>query len=496
MVKAAIESYHIPDSAKNFRYKSEFHRHSEGFLYPSQLFAIAEHPEVNVGFSEQSKVEIQRIFEQTFKAQENQPPTEKKKKSLENFIARLSTRWMRLIIAKIMVHASSSDESRRRIRFCLSLFVDTQLKQAFDREKLTFLNLLYSPFNMVIDGDLHHDRLDKLEKGSLINEERETYEALKNKDLHGEQYEDYGVSWIQYAQTVHKITTGFLEMKKNKGEFYTIIKTLSLRREIELFLSHYPTHEQLQQPSKLSLLQRQAYQVMNDLHRLFCDGAIDIVDICGNETLEKFKLVEMILFLLELVKRSITTSVHAGELDFLKKRKQGKENLSTALNLKNLLMIAHALRLLDKNNEKLLELAGKIEMIIAWNLRSNKETGLSAGPKYHTAVRNFNELVQHNTIDVLATDDPNAISLEDELYFLVIEVDTVIQEIVTKHKKLFDRETVETYFDQNHYVAAEKTKTRVREDRQKSQAILTQNDYFIPEFLVLPANVEGKRASV
>lgn len=458
MIIEALERHSTPDSVRGLRNKIEKHGHLEGELFPSQLFAIAD--KLHIQISQSSREQIQTLFNEAVKNSQNS-----KDNSLLKFIARLSTRWMRLFHAKIILTSSTAQEAQERQLELESEFVSADLEQKYRVQGLEFTNLLYSPFNMTgFGGNLSFNNLENLIKDSLITEERETYEELLKKfSTNKGEYFARTVRVQSYALQIYKTATDFEEKVKAEGGKFRVFKSLSLRRnDIEQeFLSKDPDTSS------------SANGILQMLHRLFTKGFIDAVDICGNEADERYSIEKMSDFLHGLINRKVFVTAHVGELRYTKKRKLAKKNLQAIQDLNGVKILAHGIRLLDKNNEDSFKKAGEQKQILAINLMSNLRSHSADRPSGHALMKGFDRLMQSPVITVFTTDDHIATYKEGENggRYLEAEQEIAIDAIRTAQRNAISVDDLENYLDIQAHRSRHKLESEVKELREASRDI-------------------------
>ncbi len=357
---------------------SDFHRHLEGALFANELIAITRN--IDIPFTPKTV-----SFICAYSA------TGLRKKTIEYFIRRLSTRWIRLALLKIYItHRNNPAHGKKLAATFLAQAADAVFAQA-QNEGITTLNLLISPFAYAVDGDLSADRFAQIAI-QLTHRHHPPEEASLYR------------SWERLNQK-HMRTTAFLsageilrcirrqaDVYKAKG--LTVYLTLAMRRDRDLHLiaNTAPWH-------------RTATQARD----LFENHIIDLVDLCGPETNPQLAVSQFTRFFTKLTKNGTPFTIHAGELAE-NQADLAYQNMSDAAEL-GACMLGHAVRLLDDHPEakRIRNLVIRKKIVILVNITSNQYTGLTHKPTQHpflTPLFTKQPNLTRKIIFTLATDDP------------------------------------------------------------------------------------------
>lgn len=409
-----IEKEKTPAEAK----KTDLHRHLEGSVRRSELVVLAE--KYGIPF-----------WGSTLKAMLKVYPD--RPRSVERFMNRLITRYLRLAVAKLSLQENDKTTHHTVIETFLSDLYEGQIATIQKLEDLQVLNFLFCPRNIASDGDLSTHNLEHmLEHNHLLPEEKAVYSQLLQKR---QATQEIGFTSVDYIQSVGKIRSS-LETKYG----IQIFITAAFRRDYDAqFLQQHP--EKLQ-------------HIILDLKRLFAQGCFDMVDICGEES-KAYPLSNYANFIKIAQANHLPFTVHAGETHY-RQRKVGYGNLAQALPNKDqlppeypFLMVAHALRLLDEIAEAT-EILARMQHIpqlrltaLLLNVTSNYEFGLISHHNGHPLLLKLLKIdreLSDQLLIVPSTDDPNVRFPEQAVDSLGEEydvIDRIVQATIRKGAEPF-----------------------------------------------------------
>ncbi|MEO8581672.1 MAG: hypothetical protein ABI425_03760 [Patescibacteria group bacterium] len=384
--------------------KIDLHRHVEGSVVIDALTYLAE--KYGVPFTETTICRMNKNYE-----------SDDTRGSLEKFIDKLSTRWMKLLLAKIMVNTPDAALAKKVVAECVHDFYDLMVANASNIEGLKVMNILFSPRNLAVDGDLSVEKIQeylqkKDAKKDLIDEEKKVY----NDWIHHCDAKK-GLSWTEYIKVV-----GESRKKLSKEYGMQLLITASFRRDMDSdFLRQSTYHLE---------------KIGDELQYLFGKEYFDIVDICGLESLPQYKLWKYMRFYRQMDKRIIPISGHVAELND-KEYLMANQNLTAAVRDKPtweynypFRILAHAVGIAGKNvtTQRIRDdFAKKSEIrgtIIALNASSNEATTVVNSALTHPLALQSFELFLKNQRPVngnghrkplslntvVTSDDPNAFS--------------------------------------------------------------------------------------
>jgi len=305
------------------------HRHGEGVLTASDLFAIAQY-----------------VLPDTY----NTLPwkairaahAEKKLPNFKNFLQRLSTRWMRLLVMESIAQGISPE-------IPLRLMFDRILTKAAD-ENIQIIEFLACPFALTSDEISHNLTIE---------------------------------SYCELFRTCvdHHPSCVWAGKKKKGDKRMEVGLKFCLRRE--------------QQPESVLLttnkgvLSQSGKRLADKILKLYKQHIIIGVDIAGDEKYPDRRLWDFRAFFTYIRSISMPFTVHAGELPKETNYKElAYENLSYAIG-SGAFRIGHAVRLFDDDPRFVTLLAEALEKGIYFelNLSSNQWTGVAPDPKNHPIIR-------------------------------------------------------------------------------------------------------------
>ena len=401
-------------------WRKDFHRHIEGGLFLLQLVQIAQ--EFGVGFSNETVVTIQEQLD-ILRGKVADTTGKKESKSIERFIRLLSTRWMRLIIAKIMVRPDLDDlTAQKNVSDCVARFIEVAVEHGVKVERLSLLNLLYCPLSLAVDGDLEDPQRIT---GELLKEEVISYQALASLKDHKKR----GITWKQYVEIASK-KRAYLEEKYG----IRLILTTSFRKDRD--------QRKLQDPAWIA-------DAGDFLDIAFISEQTDCVDLCGPERKE-YALEKFPDLINDFGQRTFYMSIHGGEVRF-EEKEVGYANLSVITQLPNVAFIPHGVRITDRNKRAAQINANyeKHPASILLNGRSNIETGLFKRLTRHRYIINkmklgtnaHSAIVQVFRDAVPCSDDP-AVYTDQPENTMRSEFHALLKALHSLSEQLFDGERV------------------------------------------------------
>lgn len=348
------------------------HRHVEGVLTASDLFAIAK-----------------RVLPDAYTTMPwhtvRTALSKKHRPSFENFLQRLPTRWMKLIVNESTKQNVSSEIPLR------AMFNVLLTKAA--KEKINIVEFLASPF------------------------------ALASNELSVESYCHIFRSCVDnHPQSVWAGEKGLHDGRMEVGLKFCI------RREQEPESMLLTTEE-----NTLSIKgKRLAHQIL----RLYQNGSIVGVDMAGDEQREDRRLSHFQAFFAYLTHASIPFTVHAGELpQGARFRDLAYDNLSFAVR-HGASRIGHAVRLFDESPRFMSLLVEALEKGIYFelNLTSNQWTGVTPDPTNHPIIRavrrehslfRTNAALHQKLLDHITISDDDPVVFGESDTSLADEIETV-----------------------------------------------------------------------
>lgn len=400
----------IGESMVRQRKGVELHRHVEGVLNAHELQQIA----TNLGIT--LEPEIVESMHAVMNDQNHEP-------NLANFINKLSTRWMRLILIKGIVDHDVD------YRTTLEAFFDTILDKAY-AEGIETLELLASPFNMSYEGNLFM----MLPPNGATEAEKALYQRWNQyvypKRMDGQQVK----SLPNIEGYCHTFKTAVTKAENAHRFCWGGTKTDEADQRMEVGLRFCFRREEwseaaLKNDPRLATesLTTHGYQVMKRVKRLHDQGYISACDIAGLEYAPDYPLSDYSALLHFLETNGILFTVHAAEITPNGNLERARANLKTALRFKKgLIRIGHATRLFDTENADLLEEVIEGGIGLEGNATSNIATTvvpyLSRHPYYSAHRFEHAYLLKHpeqfeRLIPLLGfyTDDPIIIDAENPL---------------------------------------------------------------------------------
>jgi len=394
----------------------DIHRHIEGSIFIDQIVEIAK--KMRVAFDSETIEFMQAKVEQGLAVP-----------SLESFIQMLSTRWLRLLIAKVMIDRRT-DEKSRAVSTTIDMFFKTVITHAFEVEELQVLNLLFSPRNLSVNGDLHPDKLHLLlETSDITPEEKRIYETL----ILLSEYHKYprGITWQEYTRKVGKLRR---TVERKFGYKKRLTLTLSLRRNKFLGDLDFLTDEE------------NKYQNLRDLHHLFVAEMYDYLDICGNENDANGSLEKLFPFLASVQTLDIPTTVHVAEMTE-EHKKTAESNMSHALSLPHPpSMLAHSvlLNLATQDNDKMLRAQETIiheRLILLLNISSNMftGTGMAYAPDMEDTLLEHTQNLEKHRLLLYFLDPQNSTWLDDTMLCVNTDDPVIIGKLGTTQATEIDK---------------------------------------------------------
>jgi adenosine deaminase len=453
----------------------DLHRHLEGSLFAEDLIVIME--TMGLPFDNST---IQAIRTQVRDGlQEN---------TIHHFIAMLTTRWMKVALLKIyMAYSHNPEEANQHAGELIDRITQRVLLDAKE-EGITFLNVLTSSLNMAVDGDLSLPEVKKTSDAMFKDARRtspfrdEEYQVYRSfqKQLEHESFAGVVAVGLTSEEVLRRIDG--IRKEGNKG-FPETLLSFSLRRDKD----------------KDKICNGANFiPVVEMIERLFVDGVIDLVDLCGDESNPEYAMEKYTEFFEELGKRGIPFTLHAGEIHYWN-RSYAYRNLLEAIQLKPL-MIAHAVRLLDNNKraQGIVELALKYGVNLALNVSSNIKTGITQSAGQHNLLSKLLAGSGVNTpLASVSTDDPVVYARKHDVDVLQKEYMIIAKVGVKKGK---NKEQTERFFRAQAEVTRDDLVRRIRDMRQKKKVEpalpvvnMCQPSVLELAFAQIRANGEGAR---
>ncbi len=351
------------------------HRHVEGVLTPSDLFEIAKQalPDTYTTFPWKA---IRAAH------------SEKKLPNFENFLQRLSTRWMQLLIKKSVARGISPD-------IPLRLMFDRILTKAAG-ENIQTIEFLACPLALASD-EISHDL--------TIASYCQVFRACVD----------------------HHPSCVWAEKKEKGDSRMEVGLKFCLRREQQ--------PETVLLTTNKSVLSQAGKRLADKILRLYQEHSIIGVDIAGDEKRPDRRLSQFNAFFKYIKDASIPFTVHAGELSKETNYQElAYDNLSYAIH-NGASRIGHAVRLFDDNPRFIILLAEALEkgMYFELNLTSNQWTGVAPDPHNHPIIR---AVGRHHSL--FKTDQPlhakllNSVTVSDDDPVVFGESDTPLAEEICK----------------------------------------------------------------
>jgi len=369
--------------------------------------------------------------------------------TLQAFINRLATSLIRMGLLVIYTLGIEHNKSAIDIRLAAEKYLGDIVDETIQSAKmqgLAGLNMLFSPENMAIDGDLSEEAfasvcLSRVRDGKNFHEkERDLYHRFhtcytKIKQDKHHTCDQYFLTADQYVEIVHNRTKqyGVWSWERQKGD-PVVFRTLSFRRDQD----------------EKKLVGVEMLNTVDWVEHLFVCGRIDMVDICGNETRHEFLLEKYVPFLKELEKRGIPYSLHFLEIPDQNPKNPNTDHfdhiaMQNAMSLVGHklkpLIVAHAVRLgrNDVFTKKVWEYVQTHRIGIILCLSSNGATG-SDGTDIHPLLKVlkacpelFSEM--RGTFG-LGSDDPTVISVSFSTQHMDLEHEFAAQQFAETDEKI------------------------------------------------------------
>jgi len=303
------------------------HRHFEGTFTLSHLRELSQEIsrdlDVDLKLKDETWDSISKIMAGTGE------------RDLPSFIARLSTRWLRLMLIKGVMDGADGHEIIKK-------YADHFLQLA-DDEGIKTIEFLLSPFAFCKEGDLGIDYIDDLPKNAP-EEEKEIIEQWKLRSAEIDQdniptlFSLCGAVNDLIKEKYRVINEDFSDDKRMGVGF-----RLCLRREkkAEEFLT-----TEIEETAKRFGGDRS--ELISQIVELYKAEVIQGVDIAGVESSKDLFLYNKLFTRLD--QYGIPCTVHVAEMPESEAEKAYK-NLETAIVNSRALRLGHAVRLFDDNAE-------------------------------------------------------------------------------------------------------------------------------------------------